>query len=290
MYTVSFGQPILFWTWEPGSFEFIQHFVHYHDTRPGGSLESLILYSVIQVMLPGISLRGFDFIQALVPPLWRGFSRGPLGSGSYCLALLTDKLKSGAAVYNVFSRMRSEGSRFTLGVWEWGCVRQTLCLCSQPSATVCASAVRLSTVATASGAVPKACQVDPCRRSYIGVCRVGVCVSGLCRRSYIGVCRVGVCVSGLCRRSYIGVCRVGVCVSGLCRRSYIGVCRVGVCVSGLCRRSYIGVCRVGVCVSGLCRRYIGLWRGRVSVSDLCRRSYIGVCRGLVCVSDLCRRK
>ena len=28
------------------------------------------------------------------------------------------------------------------------------------------------------------------RRSYIGVCRGGVCVSALCRRSYIGVCRV----------------------------------------------------------------------------------------------------
>ena len=31
---------------------------------------------------------------------------------------------------------------------------------SQPSASVCVSAVRLSTVASASGVVPKACQVD----------------------------------------------------------------------------------------------------------------------------------
>ena len=31
---------------------------------------------------------------------------------------------------------------------------------SQPSATICVSAVRLSTVASASGAVPKACQVE----------------------------------------------------------------------------------------------------------------------------------
>ena len=29
-------------------------------------------------------------------------------------------------------------------------------------------------------------------------------------------------MSDLCRRSYIGVCREGVCVSDLCRRSYIG--------------------------------------------------------------------
>ena len=35
-----------------------------------------------------------------------------------------------------FSWMRSEGSRFTLGVWGWGCVHHMLCLCSQPSATV----------------------------------------------------------------------------------------------------------------------------------------------------------
>ena len=35
-----------------------------------------------------------------------------------------------------FSRMRSKGSRFTLGVWGWGCVRQKLRLCPQPFATV----------------------------------------------------------------------------------------------------------------------------------------------------------
>ena len=36
-----------------------------------------------------------------------------------------------------FSRMRSEGSRFTcMGVWGWGCVRQVLRLRLQPSATV----------------------------------------------------------------------------------------------------------------------------------------------------------
>ena len=35
-----------------------------------------------------------------------------------------------------FSRMRSKGSRFTLGVWGWGCVRSTLRSRAQPSATV----------------------------------------------------------------------------------------------------------------------------------------------------------
>ena len=76
-----------------------------------------------------------------------------------------------------FSRMRSEGSRFTLGVWGQGCVRP-ICVCSrnrpQPSPTVCVRAVRLSTGASASGVVPKVCQVDSCRRSFIGICRGGV--------------------------------------------------------------------------------------------------------------------
>ena len=191
------------------------------------------------------------------------------------------------------SRMRSEGSRFIWGsggeaVFAESCV----CVRNRPptTATVCVSAVRLSTVASAPGVIPKAYQVDSCRRSYIGVCRGGVCVSDLCRRSYNSVCRGGVCVSDLCRRSYIGVCSGGVCVSDLCRRSYIDICSGGVCVSDACRRSYIGVRRRGVCVSDLWRRsYVGVCRRSVCVSDLCRRSYIGVCSGGVCVSDLCGR-
>ena len=109
--------------------------------------------------------------------------------------------------------MRSEGSRF-----PWGsggeAVFAKFCVCGrnrpQPSATVRGDAVRLSTVASVSGVVPKACQVESWRRSYFGVCRGGVCVSDLCRRSYIGICRGGVCESDLCRRTYIGVCRGGV--------------------------------------------------------------------------------
>ena len=156
-----------------------------------------------------------------------------------------------------FSRMRSEGSRFT---WGSGgeAVFAKFCVCvrnrSQVFATVCGTAVRLSTVASASGGVQKLCRIESCRRSYIGVCRGGVCESDLCRRSYIGVCRGGVCESDLCRRSYIGVCRGGVCESDLCRRSFIGVCRG--CVCDLWRRSYIGVCRGGVCESGLCPRRV----------------------------------
>ena len=153
--------------------------------------------------------------------------------------------------------MRSEGSRF---IWGFGgeAVFAESCVYvrnrSRAFATVCVSAVRLSTVASASGLVPKSCQVESCRRSYIGVCSGGVCVSALWRRSYIGVCRRGVCVSDLWRRSYIGVCRRGVSASDLCRRSYIGFCRGGVCVRDLCRRSYIGVCSGGVCVSAVRNR------------------------------------
>ena len=62
-----------------------------------------------------------------------------------------------------FSRMRSEGSRFTWGSGGEAvfakfcvCVRK----CPQVSATACGDAVRLSTVASVSGVVPKACQVE----------------------------------------------------------------------------------------------------------------------------------
>ena len=123
--------------------------------------------------------------------------------------------------------MRNEGSRFIWGsggeaVFAESClgVRNRL----QPFATVrnrLRECNKLSTVASASEVVLKVSEVDSCRRSYIGVCRGGVCVSDLCRRSYIGVCR-SVCVSDLCRRSYFGICRGTVCVSDLCRRSYIG--------------------------------------------------------------------
>ena len=139
-----------------------------------------------------------------------------------------------------YSRMRSEGSRFTWGSGGEAVFAKS-CVCDrnrpQPSATVRVSAVRLSTVARAFGVVPKSCPVGSFRRSYIGDCRGGVCESDLCRRIYNGVCRGGVSVSDLCHRSYIGVCRGGVCESDLRRPSYIGVCGEGVCVSDLCRRS-----------------------------------------------------
>ena len=50
--------------------------------------------------------------------------------------------------------MRSEGSRFTLGVWGQGCVRQKLRLCPMS---------------------------DLCRRSYIRVCRGGYVLREKCQ-------------------------------------------------------------------------------------------------------------
>ena len=104
-----------------------------------------------------------------------------------------------------FSRMRSEGSRFIWGsggeaVFAESCVYVR----NRPraTATVCVSAVRLSTVASAPGVIPKACQVDSCRRSYIGVCSGGVCVSDLCRRSYIGVRGRGLCECSVAPQLY----------------------------------------------------------------------------------------
>ena len=44
-------------------------------------------------------------------------------------------------VAGFFYRMRSKGSRFTLGVWGWGCVRSTSRLRPQPFATVRVRAV-----------------------------------------------------------------------------------------------------------------------------------------------------
>ena len=76
-----------------------------------------------------------------------------------------------------FSRMRSEGSRFT---WGSGgeAVFAKFCVCgrnrSQPSATVRVSAVRLSTVASASGGVQKACQVE-CLSPQLYWCLQGRC-------------------------------------------------------------------------------------------------------------------
>ena len=88
--------------------------------------------------------------------------------------------------------MRSEGSRFTWGSGGEAVFAQ-FCVCDrnrrQPSATVGnrrqvfatvrVSAVRLSTVASVSGVVPKACQVELWRRSYIDVCSGGVCVAAV---------------------------------------------------------------------------------------------------------------
>ena len=81
---------------------------------------------------------------------------GPVKPGSYMVFY-----------HLTFSRMRSEGSRFIWGsggeaVFAESCVYVR----NRPRtvATVCVTAVRLSTVASASGVVLKACQVDSLSR------------------------------------------------------------------------------------------------------------------------------
>ena len=123
---------------------------------------------------------------------------------------------NGAGPCFSYSRMRSDGSRFTWGLGVGLCSPKVAFADRnrwQPFATVCGDAVRLSTLASASGVVQKACQVGSRRRMYFVVCRGGVCVSDLWRRNYIGVCGGGVCVTHLWRRSDIRVCRC------LCERS-----------------------------------------------------------------------
>ena len=59
--------------------------------------------------------------------------------------------------------MRSEGSRLGVRLCSRKVVSvsATVRKCSQPFAIVCVSAVKLSTAASASGLVLKACEVDP---------------------------------------------------------------------------------------------------------------------------------
>ena len=229
-----------------------------------------------------------------------------------------DQIKDDAAVWSVdiiyirlSSRMRSEGSRLTLGVWGWGRVRQKLRVRPQPFATVRNRPQPSVTVRNRLRECRNALHSGECCRkrfrkwvkwtrdaavvlafANIGVCRGGVCVTDLYRRNFIDVCRAGVCVTDLWRRIYFGVVRGGVSASDLWRRRFMAVCSGGLSVSDLCRRIFISVCREGVCASAShCwrRSCVGICTGRVCMSDLWRRNHFGVCRGDVCVSDLWRR-
>ena len=109
------------------------------------------------------------------------------------------------------SRMRSEGSCFTLRVRGKAAFAKSCVFVRnrpQPLATVCADAVRLSTMANAPEMVSRVSQVDFWRLSCIGFCKGFVCVSDPWCGSYIGFCfcKGTVCASDLWRRSYFGVC------------------------------------------------------------------------------------
>ena len=166
--------------------------------------------------------------------------------------------------------MRSEGSRF---IWGSGgeAVFAESCVCvrnrPQPSATVRVSAVRLSTMASASGVVPNVCQVDLWRRSYIGVCRGGVCVN--CVAAIILEFAEELSVSAICVAAVILAFVEEVSVSGSVQPPlYWRLQRTCLCESSVPPQFY--------------------WRLQRRC-EWCRRSYVGDCRGRVCVSDLWRR-
>ena len=154
----------------------------------------------------------------------------------------------------------------------------------QPSATA-----RLSTVASTAGVLQKVCQVESCRRSYIGVSRGAVSVSDLCRRNYIGISRGAVSLSDLCRRSLImfdwRLQRCCLCEWSVSPELYRRLQRS-------CQREWSVSSQLFWRLQRSCQ-----WEWSLSPQlywclqrrSLCRRSYFGVCRGSVSVSDLWRR-
>ena len=155
------------------------------------------------------------------------------------------------------------------------------------------------------------------RRSYIGVCRGGVCVSDLYRRSYINICRGGICSNDFLYRNYIDVCRGDVFVRVICHTAvilvfaegglgewsvvlnYIGIWKGGICVTDLWGCNYIEVGRRDLCMSIICAAAVLLiFERRCLLSNLWYRSYVGrnyvgrsyfdICKGGIAETDLYR--
>ena len=121
----------------------------------------------------------YPFLTHIYPSICLSVCRSIYVSISICLSIYLPFCVSGQPYLSMFfpcvlcSRMRSEGSRFALGVWQWGCVRRKLRLWSQLSATVnrlCEGRIRFSFCANAIGAVSKVSQMDSWRGSSFGIC------------------------------------------------------------------------------------------------------------------------
>ena len=186
--------------------------------------------------------------------------------------------------------MRSKGSRFTLGVWGWGCVRPKSHLCSQPSACVCVTAVRPSTLASASRMVPKACQVESWSRSYIGACRGSVCVSRLVSPQFHWrLQRRCLCQWFVSPQLYWRLQRRCLCQWFVSPQLYWRLQRKCLCERSALPQLYWCLQRRCLCEWSVSPQYIGVCKEEVSVwVNLWRRSYIDVSRGGVSVSDMCQ--
>ena len=136
--------------------------------------------------------------------------------------------------------MRSEGSRFTWGsggeavfAKSCVCVRNRL----QPSATVCVTAVRLSTVASASGVVPKSCQVDPSSPQYAAVIlgfAEEVSVWVICVAAVILAFAEEVSVGVICVAAFILAFAEEVSVRVICVDAVVRAFAEEMSVSGIC--------------------------------------------------------
>ena len=239
--------------------------------------------------------------------------------------LRSSKGRAGFQMSSFYSRMRSEGSRFTWGSGGEAVFAKS-CVCDrnrrQPSATACVRAVRLSTVASASGVVQKACQID-CLSPQLYWCLQRRCLWewSVAPQLYWRLQRrclwewsvspqlyyvILVFAEEVSERVIYGAAVIlvsaeEVSVWVICVATVILVSAEEVSVRVICVAAVILVSAEEVSVWAICfaavilasdlwrRSYIGVCRGGVWESDLWRRSYIGVCRRGVSESDLCRR-
>ena len=105
---------------------------------------------------------------------------------SSALRLSPIALSPASAPAEDLSRMHSKGSRFTLGVWGLSCVRRTLRLCSQPSATVRVRAVwPLPMVSSAKGVAFGGfqCRIASFRVAGVPLCDIPTCFM-TCQKSF----------------------------------------------------------------------------------------------------------
>ena len=181
---------------------------------------------------------------------------------------------SGSHIF--FSRMRSEGSRFTLGVWGWGCVRPMLRLCPQPSATA-VNRPRVRRKALLNGEciwrglesesrglvtsqlfwrLQRRCQ---CEWSVAPQLSWHLRRRSLCEwsMSYLFWRLQRRCLrewSASPQFEYVLMAFAEEVSAWVLCGAAVGVCGGGVCVSDLCRRrNYFGFCRGGVAVGDLWR-------------------------------------